>query len=126
MPYRYYNPNPARRTVDDCVVRAISILFNMSWLEAYDDVYLMGREMYNMPSANEVWGEYLHERGFVRVALPDFCPNCYTISMFCKDHKKGRYAVATGSHVVAVIDGYYYDTNNSGDEAVAYYWKGMD
>lgn len=124
MPYRYYNPNPARRTVDDCVVRAISLLFNLSWMEAYEDICDQGAKMYNMPSANEVWGEYLREHGFSRVVLPDFCPNCYTISRFAREHRIGRYAVATGSHVVAVIDGYYYDTNDSGDEDVAYYWKG--
>lgn len=126
MPYKYYNPNPARRTVDDCVVRAISILFNLTWQEAYDDVCDQGFKMFNMPSANEVWGQYLRDRGFARVSVPNTCPDCYTISMFCKDHRRGRYAVATGSHVVAVIDGTYYDTNNSGDEVVAYFWKGMD
>lgn len=33
--YIYYNPNPRRRTTDDCVVRAISKLLGMSWDEAF-------------------------------------------------------------------------------------------
>lgn len=123
MPYEFYNPNPSGRKVDDCVVRAISKLFDISWDDAYFYVVLKGAVIHNMPSANEVWGEYLRENGFSRYTLPDFCPNCYTISMFAADHPTGKYALATGSHVVALIDGVYFDAGDSGDEVVAYYWK---
>ena len=120
--YRYYNPNPSGRRVDDCVVRAISRLFDISWDQAYDEVCRLGGIMHNMPSANEVWGQYLKEHGFNRYTLPNTCPHCYTISMFCDSHPIGVYALATGSHVVSAINGDYFDSGNSGDEVVAYFW----
>lgn len=123
MAYQYYNPNPSGRRVDDCVIRAISKIFDMTWNEAYDEICNQGAIMHNMPSANVVWGEYLKEHGFQRYTLPNSCPHCYTIRMFARAHPHGIFAVATGSHVVAVIDGDYFDTGDSGDEVVAYYWE---
>ena len=32
------NPNPEKRTVGDCVIRAIAILLDKSWEEIYEDV----------------------------------------------------------------------------------------
>lgn len=61
--------------------------------------------------------------GFVRGNLPDTCPACYTLERFCKDFPVGTYLVATGSHVIAVIDGDYYDTFDSGNEVVTYYFE---
>ena len=119
----YYNPNPVNSTVGDCVIRAISILLKMRWVDAYDDLAVLGREMYDMPSSNAVWSEYLYRRAFTRHVIPDTCPACYTVKRFCDDHKQGAYLLATGSHVVAVIDGNYYDTWDSGDEIPVYYYK---
>jgi hypothetical protein len=48
---------------------------------------------------------------------------CYTIKEFCKDHPIGDYLLGTGSHVVAVLDGNYYDTWDSGSEVPIYYFK---
>lgn len=120
--YKYYNPNPSGRKVDDCVIRTISKLFNISWDEAYDEICDLGAVIHNMPSSNEVWGEYLRVHGFERRVLSSNCPYCMTISEFCDYHKTGIYALATGSHVVAAVDGTYYDSGDSGDEVVAYYW----
>ena len=61
--------------------------------------------------------------GFKRFIIPDTCPDCYTIKSFCSDHPKGEFIAATGSHVVAVVDGDYYDTGDSGNEVPVYYWK---
>ena len=39
------------------------------------------------------------------------------------DNPYGRYILATGEHVVAIENGDYYDTWDSGDEIPIYYWK---
>lgn len=122
MSFIYYNPNPAERSVGDCVVRALSIVFNDSWENIYADLTMQGRFMYDMPNANNVWGEYLKINGYKRKTIPDTCPWCYTIRDFCYDHPYGVYVLATGTHVVAVIDGNYYDTSDSGSEIPTYYW----
>ena len=56
--------------------------------------------------------------------IPNMCPDCYTIRKFCLDNPKGKFLVATGSHVVAIDNGDYYDTWDSGDEIVTYFFEG--
>lgn len=121
--YIFTNPNPVNNLVGDCVIRGISIVKDQSWLKTYDDVCLKGRDLFNMPSSNSVWNAYLIDSGFSRKTIPDTCPHCYTIKDFCYDHPIGEYLLATGTHVVAVIDGDYYDTWDSGDEVPIYYYE---
>lgn len=116
------NPNPCGSYVGDCVVRAIAIALGKNWYEAYMELSVKGFELCDMPSSNRVWGELLKSYGFHRRIIPDSCPDCYTIREFAAEHFKGTYVVGTGTHVVAVIDGDYYDSWNSGDEQPIYYW----
>ena len=66
--------------------------------------------------------KYLSDNGWTFHRLQDTCPFCYTIADFASEHPQGKYILATGTHVVCVIDGNYYDTWESGDETVAYFW----
>lgn len=119
----YFNPNPVGKHVGDCVIRAISRLTNQDWEKTYMEIALHGYMLHDMPSANYVWGAYLFENGFRRYVIPNTCPDCYTVKDFCKDNPYGMYLLATGSHVVAVQDGNYYDAWDSGDEVPIYYWQ---
>lgn len=117
------NNNPLKRTVGDCVVRAISLATGKDWDTTYIGVITQGFALKDMPSSNNVWGWYLFKNGFDRFTIPNTCPECYTVKDFCEDHPKGIFVLATGSHVVPVIDGNYYDTWDSGDENPVYYWE---
>jgi len=121
--YIEFNSNPVNARVGDCVVRAISKALNKSWQETFVDLFVQALNMYDMPSSNRVWGEYLYKNGWRRFIIPDSCPNCYTIKDFCEDHKQGSYILATGQHVVYVHDGSYFDTWDSGEEIPIYYWR---
>lgn len=120
--YIPYNPNPVRNYVGDCVIRAISKVTNKDWDTTYLNVAMQGFAMKDMPSANHVWGAYLLSEGFNRYIIPNTCPECYTVQEFTLDNPKGTYLLATGTHVVAVIDGNYYDSWDSGQEVPIYYW----
>lgn len=117
------NPNPAGQMVPDCVVRAICVALDLPWLQVYDELYAIGRSVYNMPSSDSVWGRYLYEKGFEPFILPRACPMCITIREFCKFYPRGTYIIGTGSHAVAVIDGNYYDSWNSGSEVPSFFWR---
>ena len=80
--YVYYNPNPEKNHVGDCVIRAF---------KAY-------------------------------MAIQP-CETCLKVKTFATLHPKGLYILATGSHVVALKDGNYMDSWDSGDETVVYYFS---
>lgn len=122
MSYVYFNPNPSGKRVGDCVIRAISKLTNRNWTDTYLAVAMKGFELHDMPSSNNVWAAYLRQCGYQRFIIDDTCPDCYTITDFCFDHPLGKYLLATGSHVVTVIDGDYYDAWDSGNEVPIYFW----
>ena len=123
MAYIYYNPNPFKLSVGDCTIRAISCALNQSWKETYMGLVNQGYQMYDMPSANRVCGQYLKNNGFKKYQLPDTCPECYTIRDFCYDFPYGTYVVGTGEHVVCVYNGNYYDSWDSGNEIPIYYFE---
>ena len=118
-----YNANPAGRRTSDCVIRAISVLTGMTWDETYIEIFNWGFMLKDMPSVNNLWSSYLRAKGFVRKQIPDNCPDCYTVRQFCYDYPIGKYMLGTGTHVIAVINGNYYDTWDSGDEVPIYFWK---
>lgn len=119
----FYNSNPNGIFVGDCVIRAISKLTDKSWEDIYLALSIQGFIMKDMPSSNHVWGAYLKSMGYSQRLLPDNCPDCYTVVDFCNDFPVGKYMLATGSHVIAVENGSYYDSWDSGSETPVYYWK---
>lgn len=122
MSYVFFNPNPSGKRIGDCVIRAISKITAQPWEETYIDVALKGYELCDMPSSNAVWAAVLRQRGFRRFIISDECPDCYTVRDFCVDFPRGEFLLATGSHVVAVLDGDYYDAWDSGAEVPVAFW----
>lgn len=119
----FYNANPNKNRVGDCTVRAISTALNLSWETVYTGLAVEGMQLLDMPSANAVWGSYLKKNGFSQNVIYSEFPECTTVKDFCEQHTKGVYILALSGHVVAVINGNYYDTWDSGDEIPIYYWE---
>ena len=120
--YISYNANPDGNRVIDCTVRAISTVLNQTWEQTYAGMVVEGMAIYNMPSANVVWNNYLKRKSYKRYIIPDNLPEDYSVRDFCRDNPQGTFLLALSGHVVAVIDGNYYDTWDSGDEIPIYYW----
>lgn len=123
MGYIFINPNPDNQVTGDCTVRALSILLGWDWDTTYMTLADYGFMLKDMPSSNRVWSTLLYDYGFRRYVVPDTCPECYTVRHFCMDNPYGLFLLATGTHVVTVIDGNYYDSWDSGNEVPIYYWK---
>ena len=117
-----YNPSPVGAHVGDCAVRAIAKALNTTWEKAYLLLVINGFSMGDMPSANNVIGSVLRQHGFKRANIPSDCPDCLTIKEFCKDNPQGIFVIGTGTRVVAIDSGNYYDNWNSGNEYVSYVW----
>ena len=121
--FRRININPHSNRVDDCVVRAIALAANMDWEEVYDGLYLFGRDLKAMPNTNFVWDAYLRHIGFKRYVIPNTCPDCYTVRMFCEDNPHSTVILCTGTHAVCAIEGDYFDTWDSGNEVPLYFYE---
>lgn len=123
MPWIFYNPNPNSNLVGDCVVRAISLATGTDWDYTYLGLAVKAFTLKDMPSSNSVWGAYLRDKGFKRYIIPNSCPDCYCVEDFCRDNPDGIFILATGTHVVTVIDGDYYDSWDSGKQIPVYFFK---
>lgn len=121
MRYVYANPNPLRKTTNDCVMRAVSILLNQSWDQTYKDLSDVGFEICEPTTSDATWWTYLKRLGYTRTFIPNTCPDCYSVKRFCEDHPYGRHLIKASGHVVTVVDSNYYDTWDSGDEIPIYY-----
>lgn len=125
--YREFNNNPVARRAGDCAVRAVSLALDKDWQDAYAEIAAAGYLMGDMPSANWVWGSVLRKQGFSREVVPNTCPDCYTVQDFAADHPEGTFVLGLDGHVVTIINGDWFDSWNSKDEPVVYYWfKGKD
>lgn len=125
--YRYFNPNPIKnKNTGDCTVRAICAATGMSWDMAFDELCDKAKEIGEMPSSNNAWGQYLQDLGFIYRPLPNTCPFCYTVGDFCKDHPKGIYILGTGTHVVCVDNGTVYDSYDSTSKVPLYVFESPD
>lgn len=121
--YVFYCNNPAGNIrAGDCVIRAICKLTGDTWEKVYTELSVEGYELRDWGNSNHVWDTYLRKQGFKRYICPNDCPFCYSINDFANEHPKGSYIVATGSHAVAVVDGDYYDSWDSGSEIPIYYY----
>lgn len=121
--YKYYQPNPQQKKTDDCVIRALTKALDCDWDTA--SVYAMTQQIRDADIfvKNYVWGNLLLRNGYTKHSLPNTCPDCYTIKDFANDYRRGTYIVGTGDHVLAVIDGDYYDSFDSGEMIPILYYR---
>ena len=122
MVWKKFNPNPTGRYVQDCSIRAVSAALGVSWDTASDMIYRMAKSMGTTTPDDAAWGAVLRQNGFYRAAIPNTCPDCFTVKDFCLAHPKGVYVLKTSGHVVTVIDGQAWDTWDSTREVPQYYW----
>lgn len=116
----YYNPNPCKRSVGDCAVRAIAKALGLTWKRAYALLTEEGYDVCDMPSSDAVWGSVLRRHGFEKHVV--ISNNLYTAREFCVEHPYGIFVLAFGGHVATVVNGYIFDSWNSSNEIPQYYY----
>lgn len=118
----YLNLNPYKLNVHDCVIRAISAVTGVEWHDIFLRLSMIAYDLGMMPDSDRVWQTYLLSNGFIKYQVSEECPDCITIREFAKMHPNGNYILAATGHVVAVIDGNYYDTSDTGDYIANTIW----
>ncbi len=123
MSWKKYNPNPLGIDTGDCVPRALSIVLNCSWDEAFAKLCVYAFMYKRMPSKNFIHDSLLKDMGFERFTA---CSGCFTVKSFSEQYNKGTYLLGTGDHVVGVISGNYYDSWDSGSQEIIWIYERKD
>ena len=118
--FNYYQPNKKdiKDKVGDCQIRAISKALHLTWLETFDLIMPICREQQVMDifscDLNKT-KEALSRLGFSYTGISNKKGSTRpTVDEFAKEHQTGIYLATVAHHVVAVVDGGYYDTWDSG------------
>ena len=125
-----YNPNPIGKRANDCAIRAlckslepyIDVQRDMMWDIVYSIVHMAGYEKADMPSTNDVWDDVLEWFKFRRYKMR----YDVTVEEFCEENPNGTYVLCLDGHVVTAVDGFFYDSWNSGKRRVLRYWVRED
>lgn len=126
MAFVLYNPNPTKRNVGDCAIRAVAKALKTDWETAYVMIAENGYAMGDVPSADSVWGSVLRQNGFYRRSIPNSCPDCYTAGDFARDNPRGTFVLGFGGHCATIDNGILYDSWDSSQQIPQYVWYRRD
>ena len=121
---KYYNPNPRKKEVDDCVVRALCKATGKEWNEVYRRLCEIGLEEKVMPNEQNCYERFLKENGFTKIKLSiEKGSRRPTVSEMALKSENGRtYVCRITNHLVTAKDGFYWDTWESGDNCLYSYF----
>ena len=115
--YKYYNNNPHNRHIDDCSIRALSLLTNRSWNETYEELSYLANQDSLMMDSVVFLEDYLDYR------YPRECHYSKTIGEFANEYPYGKYAVSTNGHLTAIVNGNIMDTFDPSDRIMRCAWR---
>lgn len=125
----YYQPNDndLKDKAGDCQIRALSKALNKTWLETYDQVHEICRKYRRtLPFSGDL---------DTRKKMPDEFGFDYhgvsnkrgkkrpTVAGFAKEHPAGTFVLFVANHVVACVDGQYFDTWDCGECSMYGYYE---
>lgn len=126
----YRNPNPSKKEVGDCVVRACCLATGDNWDNVYKELCDLGADMYVMPNDKEAYNQYLLHYGFtyhgISVKKGGKRP---TVNQIAKYTKNTDLVVVCriANHIVTARDGNFLDLWDCGSKSLYGYWiKGSD
>lgn len=95
------------------------------WIEVFDDLVPICREHQCPYNSKPCYSEYLTNNGFEYSGVSNKKGTKRpTVDSFAKDHPEGKYVLRVAHHLVALVDGIYYDTWDSGMKSMyGYYTK---
>lgn len=114
--YRYYNSNSHNNFIDDCVIRAISVLTNRTWKDVYTELSFLAGEKGLMFDNVDFVEAYLDERYYRE------CHYSKTVGEFAREYPNGKYAVTMDGHITAIIDGDIIDSFDPSDMVMRCAW----
>lgn len=111
--FTYYNANPKERIGGDCVVRAISLAADISWIETVLDLTSLGITIGFILNDPHTYTKYLTEQGWLKMPEPrDIRNKKLTVAQAIDQNlfPNGLAIAVVGSHhLVAIKDNKVHD-----------------
>lgn len=111
---------------NDCTVRAVALVWGLSFDNAYELLALSGRVPHKRFDF-KTWAEGVnkqHGTTFQWLSFPaEKGKRRMTPAEFCQSHETGSYILRTAKHVFAVIDGVVLDEQPNAERCVYGAWK---
>jgi hypothetical protein len=124
--WKYYQPNKKdlKDNYGDCAVRSICKAEGLEWLDAYDIMYKLSREVQCPLNCKYGFEAVLKGLGYSYTGISNKKGTKRpTVNKFALEHKDGTYVLVVANHYVTAVDGYFYDTWDSGDCSMYGYWE---
>lgn len=127
--YIYFQPNDKdlKDKVGDCQIRAFCKVLGLSWVEAFDLTIPICRELQTCTIFDcdlSKTKEAMSRLGFEYTGISNKKGSKRpTVESFAKDHPKGKYILSVANHVVACVDGQYFDTWDCGWKSLYGYYQ---
>lgn len=125
--YEYYQPNEKNgmNGAGDCSIRTLTKILGRGWKESFDELAAVAREEQCMPNTMLCIRKFLESRGFVyfRMENQGERRKKKTVKEFASEHRIGKYILITKNHMLALIDGTYYDSFDSGFMGIEGVWS---
>lgn len=121
--YVNLNINPKQRKASDCVIRTFALALNQSWEDTYRELCELGVKMYRIPNEKATYEKYAKNKNMEKKKIELVNGRKPTVESFADSHKKGTYILSVANHLVAVINGKYYDSWDCGHKSVYTFWE---
>ena len=127
--WEYYQPNDLdlKDEYGDCTIRALSKVFDVSWIDAYEMTVPITRKYQILPNfffyakhSDTIADTLGLQRGKITNKRGTTRP---TVDEFAKSHPNGTYLLKVAHHVVACVNGKYYDTWDCGYKPLYGYFE---
>lgn len=121
---KYYNPNPLKKEVGDCVIRAFCAAEDAHWDDVFRELCDIGFELKNMPNGRETTDTFLKRHGYTRYAISNKkgSKRPTVNEMANRSKTEGAFICEVANHTVTVKDGAILDLWDSGYKSLYAYW----
>ena len=114
-----YNPNPKKKNVGDCSLRAYCAAFGWTWEEAFEKSSEIAKDEAIMMDTHKTCEKVMEGEGYVLdEEFKKSKRKDLTVNEFALTHPYGTYFLNTHGHLLCVKDGEYWDSWDSATKKV--------
>ena len=114
-----YNPNPKKKNVGDCSLRAYCAAFGWTWEEAFERSSEIAKDEAIMMDTHKTCEKVMEGEGYILdEEFKKSKRQDLTVNEFALTHPYGTYFLNTHGHLLCVKDGEYWDSWDSGKKKV--------